>query len=179
MMMEIMNPSSSSVGNFNLMSTSRLLSVVRTALCISPRWITQDAAPVQAWRGRLWLRYCAAQCPVGTWINGTFNTNSQSACCNEMDIWETNANASALTPHPCEGDTCDKSGCGFNPYAMGDHTYYGNGDTIDTLQPFTVVTQLYTPMITPRPARSPSSVVSTSRTARSPRTLFHRLALTP
>jgi cellulase len=27
---------------------------------------------------------------------------------------------------------------------MGDHTYYSNGDTVDTLQPFTVVTQLYT-----------------------------------
>ncbi|KIN00921.1 glycoside hydrolase family 7 protein [Oidiodendron maius Zn] len=67
--------------------------------------------------------------------------HSALACCNEMDIWETNTNASALTPHPCEGDTCDKSGCGFNPYAMVDHTYYGNGDTIDILQPFTVVTQ--------------------------------------
>ena len=88
--------------------------------------------------------YCDAQCPVGTWINGTLNTDSQGACCNEMDIWEANANATALTPHPCQGDTCDKGGCGFNPYAMGDQTYYGNGDTVDTLQPFTVITQFYT-----------------------------------
>lgn len=88
--------------------------------------------------------YCDAQCPVGTWINGTLNTDSQGACCNEMDIWEANANATALTPHPCEGDTCDKSGCGFNPYAMGDQTYYGNGMTVDTLQPFSVITQFYT-----------------------------------
>lgn len=88
--------------------------------------------------------YCDAQCPVETWINGTLNTNSQGYCCNEMDIWEANANATALTPHPCENDTCDKSGCGFNPYAMGDHSYYGNGDTVNTLEPFTVITQFYT-----------------------------------
>jgi cellulase len=88
--------------------------------------------------------YCDAQCPVQTWINGTLNTNSQGYCCNEMDIWEANANATALTPHPCEGNTCDKSGCGFNPYAQGDHTYYGNGGTVNTLKPFTVITQFYT-----------------------------------
>jgi cellulase len=88
--------------------------------------------------------YCDAQCPVENWINGTLNTNSQGYCCNEMDIWEANANATALTPHPCENDTCDKSGCGFNPYAMGDHNYYGNGGTVNTLEPFTVITQFYT-----------------------------------
>jgi cellulase len=88
--------------------------------------------------------YCDAQCPIGTWINGTLNTDSKGACCNEMDIWEANANATALTPHPCEGNTCDSSGCGFNPYALGDQTYYGNGDTVDTLQPFSVITQFYT-----------------------------------
>jgi cellulase len=88
--------------------------------------------------------YCDAQCPVETWINGTLNTNSQGYCCNEMDIWEANANATALTPHPCESNTCDKSGCGFNPYAMGDHSYYGNSDTVNTLEPITVITQFYT-----------------------------------
>jgi len=88
--------------------------------------------------------YCDAQCPVETWINGTLNTNSQGYCCNEMDIWEANANATALTPHPCEGSTCDKSGCGFNPYAQGDQSFYGNGGTVNTLQPFTVITQFYT-----------------------------------
>ncbi|CZR58529.1 probable endoglucanase [Phialocephala subalpina] len=88
--------------------------------------------------------YCDAQCPVQNWINGTLNTGNEGACCNEMDIWEANANATALTPHPCEGDTCDKSGCGFNPYAMGNTSYYGNGGTVDTLKPITVITQFYT-----------------------------------
>jgi hypothetical protein len=27
---------------------------------------------------------------------------------------------------------------------MGDQTYYGNGDTVDTLQLFSVITQFYT-----------------------------------
>ncbi|PQE16834.1 Endoglucanase EG-1 protein [Rutstroemia sp. NJR-2017a BBW] len=61
-----------------------------------------------------------------------------------MDIWEANANATALTPHPCIGDTCDKGGCGFNPYAQGKTSYYANGGTVDTLQPMTVITQFYT-----------------------------------
>ncbi|TAQ88651.1 hypothetical protein B7494_g3006 [Chlorociboria aeruginascens] len=88
--------------------------------------------------------YCDAQCGVDTWFNGTLNTNSARSCCNEMDIWEANANATALTPHPCEGDSCDPSGCGFNPYAQGNPTYYGNGGTVNTLEPFTVITQFYT-----------------------------------
>ncbi|RFU35774.1 hypothetical protein B7463_g565, partial [Scytalidium lignicola] len=88
--------------------------------------------------------YCDAQCPVQNWYNGTLNTNGQGYCCNEMDIWEANANATALTPHPCEGNTCDPSGCGFNPYAMGAHSYYGNNGVVNTLEPFTVITQFYT-----------------------------------
>lgn len=88
--------------------------------------------------------YCDAQCPVETWINGTLNTDSQGACCNEMDIWEANANSTALTPHPCEGDTCDEDGCDFNPYMMGNQSFYGNGGVVNTLKPITVITQFYT-----------------------------------
>ncbi|KAH8812899.1 putative endoglucanase [Xylogone sp. PMI_703] len=88
--------------------------------------------------------YCDAQCPVQNWYNGSVNTNGRGFCCNEMDLWEANANATALTPHPCQGDNCDKSGCGFNPYAQGVHNYYGNNDVVNTLEPFTVITQFYT-----------------------------------
>lgn len=88
--------------------------------------------------------YCDAQCPVSSWRNGTVNTNSQGYCCNEMDIWEANANATALTPHPCENNTCDKGGRGFNLYGIGDLKFYANGGTIDTLKPITVITQFYT-----------------------------------
>ncbi|KAL1965867.1 hypothetical protein VTN77DRAFT_5000 [Rasamsonia byssochlamydoides] len=102
--------------------------------------------------------YCDAQCGVQPWINGSVNTASLGACCNEMDIWEANALSTALTPHPCDishlyacsgnecgsNGVCDKPGCGFNPYAVGDHNYYGYGMTVDTSRPFTVVTQFVT-----------------------------------
>ncbi|KAI0172924.1 glycoside hydrolase family 7 protein [Hypoxylon sp. FL1284] len=72
--------------------------------------------------------YCDAQCPEG-------------ACCNEMDVLEANARATAMTPHPCSGSNCDKGGCGYNPYASGQHSFWDNGGTVDTSKPFTVVTQ--------------------------------------
>jgi len=71
--------------------------------------------------------YCDAQC--------------QGSCCNEMDLLEANEMATAMTPHPCKGSTCDKSGCGYNPYASGQHSFWGPGDTVDTSKVFTVVTQ--------------------------------------
>ncbi|KAJ5898340.1 hypothetical protein N7504_008628 [Penicillium tannophilum] len=102
--------------------------------------------------------YCDAQCSVDPWINGVANVDGAGACCNEMDLWEANALSTALTPHacnisgvyPCEGDlcgsdgVCDKSGCGFNPYALGDHEYYGYKEVVDTSKRFTVVTQFVT-----------------------------------
>ncbi|MCG8622510.1 MAG: glycoside hydrolase family 7 protein, partial [Proteobacteria bacterium] len=41
---------------------------------------------------------------------------------------------------------CDKDGCDFNPYRMGDRHFFGPGAnfTIDTSRPFTVVTQFIT-----------------------------------
>lgn len=71
--------------------------------------------------------YCDAQC--------------QGYCCNEMDILEANAKANAMTPHPCNGNNCDKSGCGYNPYASGQRNLWAPGGTVDTNKPFTVVTQ--------------------------------------
>jgi cellulose 1,4-beta-cellobiosidase len=79
-----------------------------------------------------------------------------------MDVWEANSISTAYTPHPCdnssqvmcEGDacggtysdtryagTCDPDGCDFNSYRMGDTSFYGPSKTVDTTQPFTVVTQ--------------------------------------
>jgi cellulase len=71
--------------------------------------------------------YCDAQC--------------QGYCCNEMDILEANSQATAMTPHPCKGNTCDKGGCGYNPYASGQKNFWGPGKTVDTSKVFTVVTQ--------------------------------------
>ncbi|EPE09822.1 endo- -beta-glucanase [Ophiostoma piceae UAMH 11346] len=104
--------------------------------------------------------YCDAQCPIGKFINGEANTNGTGSCCNEMDIWEANSRATALTPHACSikgiyacsgtecldgssGGVCDRSGCGYNAYAQGHRAFYGPGKnmTVDTSRPFTVVTQ--------------------------------------
>jgi len=71
--------------------------------------------------------YCDAQC--------------QGFCCNEMDILEANSQATAMTPHPCKGNNCDKGGCGYNPYASGQRGFWGPGKTVDTSKKFTVVTK--------------------------------------
>ena len=94
-------------------------------------------------------------------------TGRYGTCCNEMDIWESNSISTAYTSHVCtvKGQTrcegidcgdnasgqrhngvCDKDGCDFNPYRMGDRFFFGPGAnfTIDTTKPFTVVTQFIT-----------------------------------
>ena len=120
--------------------------------------------------------YCSAQCPHSViFINGEANcedwnsdkqTGRYGSCCPEIDIWESNLNATAFTPHVCkvEGQTrcegidcgddasnqrysgiCDKDGCDFNPYRLGNRTFYGpTGNVIDSTRPFTVITQFIT-----------------------------------
>jgi len=122
--------------------------------------------------------YCDAQCPHDLkFINGEANTinwqpdsndpnsgkGQYGTCCTEMDIWESNVMAAAVTPHVCtvqgqtrcsgtqcgDGDqryngVCDKDGCDFNSYRMGNQTFLGKGMVVDTTKPFTVVTQFIT-----------------------------------
>ncbi|KAK2027151.1 family 7 glycosyl hydrolase [Colletotrichum zoysiae] len=121
--------------------------------------------------------YCDAQCARDLkFIGGRGNiegwdssetddsggVGNMGACCAEIDVWESNAHAYALTPHPCEqnsyhvceGDTCggtysddrygggcDADGCDYNPYRMGNRDFYGPGKTIDTRKKFTVITR--------------------------------------
>ena len=80
-----------------------------------------------------------------------------------MDIWEANSNAAAYTPHTCKGNgltrcsgldcgdgtnrysgICDKDGCDFNSYRMGDTSFLGPGKKVDTTKKITVVTQFIT-----------------------------------
>ena len=95
----------------------------------------------------------------------TSGTGNHGSCCAEMDIWEANSISNAVTPHPCgtpsqtmcEGDACggtysdnryagicDPDGCDFNPYRMGNHSFFGPSMIVDTSSPFTVVTQFVT-----------------------------------
>jgi cellulose 1,4-beta-cellobiosidase len=73
-----------------------------------------------------------------------------------MDIWEANSVSNAYTPHPCTvtgptrctgtqcSDFCDQPGCDWNPFRMGDKSYYGKGLKVDTSKKITVVTQFLT-----------------------------------
>jgi cellulose 1,4-beta-cellobiosidase len=123
--------------------------------------------------------YCDTQCPhdikfingeanVNSWAPSPNDTNAGSgqygACCNEMDIWEANSMAAAVTPHVCSGSggqtrcsgtdcgdgdnryngVCDKDGCDFNSYRQGDPSFLGKGKTVNTNSPITVVTQFLT-----------------------------------
>lgn len=122
--------------------------------------------------------YCDAQCPHDLkFINGQANSEGWTgssndanagsgklgACCSEMDIWESNSQATAYTPHPCSvtgstactgiqcGDgsdrykgVCDKDGCDFNSYRMGNQSFYGTNKILNTNSKMTVVTQFIT-----------------------------------
>ncbi|KAJ1708564.1 glycoside hydrolase [Aspergillus flavus] len=115
------------------------------------------------------LKFIQGQANVEGWVSSTNNANTgtgnHGSCCAELDIWESNSISQALTPHPCDtptntlctGDacggtyssdrysgTCDPDGCDFNPYRVGNTTFYGPGKTIDTNKPITVVTQFIT-----------------------------------
>ena len=114
------------------------------------------------------LKYIDGQANVDGWTASSNNANTgiggHGSCCSEMDIWEANSISEAVTPHPCstvgqsmcDGDACggtystnryagecDPDGCDWNPYRLGDHTFYGPGSSfvVDSTMPFTVVTQ--------------------------------------
>ena len=100
--------------------------------------------------------------------SGNMGAGHYGACCNEMDLWEANARSQAYTPHPCTdmkgvfrcegsdcGDNdkgerykgrCDKDGCDFASWRMGNRKFYGKGSefTVDTTKKFTLVTQFLT-----------------------------------
>jgi cellulose 1,4-beta-cellobiosidase len=83
-----------------------------------------------------------------------------------MDIWEANSAATAFTPHPCNvtglykcsgalcgsnadkySSVCDKDGCDYNAYRLGQIAYYQPNNAtagVDTSRTFTVVTQFLT-----------------------------------
>ncbi|DAZ93874.1 TPA: hypothetical protein N0F65_008140, partial [Lagenidium giganteum] len=110
--------------------------------------------------------YCDAQCPRDIkFINGEANMKdwttpgkyqgSYGSCCQEMDVWEANSMATTLTPHTCLVDKqtrctgnscedCDRHGCDFNPFRVGNQEFFGPGGKVDTKKPVTVVTRFVT-----------------------------------
>ena len=117
------------------------------------------------------LKFINGEANCQDWVPSKSDPNSgvghYGTCCNEMDIWESNSISTAYTSHVCTvqgqtrcegkdcGDTdagqrhngvCDKDGCDFNPYRLGDKNFFGPAAnfTIDTTKPLTVVTQFIT-----------------------------------
>ncbi|KAL0070514.1 hypothetical protein AAF712_002346 [Marasmius tenuissimus] len=115
------------------------------------------------------IKFINGQANVDGWTPSTNDANAGKgklgACCNEMDVWEANNNAAAYTPHVCRnvqggqtactgndcgdgdnryGGICDKDGCDFNSFRMGDKNFLGLGKTVNTNSKFTVVTQFVT-----------------------------------
>jgi len=118
------------------------------------------------------LKFINGEANILDWMPNPHDKNSGSGrygtCCTEMDIWEANSRATAYTAHPCtvKGQTrcgngtdcncgdggaryqgvCDKDGCDFNSWRMGNQTFMGMGSgfTVDTTKIMTVVTQFIT-----------------------------------
>ncbi|PIL25014.1 hypothetical protein GSI_12902 [Ganoderma sinense ZZ0214-1] len=113
------------------------------------------------------IKFINGEANILNWTSSANDPNAGSGqygtCCNEMDVWEANSNGAAVTPHVCsvqgqtrcegtdcgDGDErydgiCDKDGCDFNSWRMGDQTFLGSGLTVDTSSKFTVVTQFMT-----------------------------------
>ncbi|EGZ25461.1 putative glycosyl hydrolase family 7 protein [Phytophthora sojae] len=120
------------------------------------------------------LKFISGEANVLNWtpnkIDSNAGTGKYGACCAEMDIWESNSISNAYTTHPCTISSkaggayrcssatecgvgknrykgvCDKDGCDFNPYRMGNKTFFGPGSdfTIDTTKKVTVVTRFIT-----------------------------------
>ncbi|KAF2792267.1 glycoside hydrolase family 7 protein, partial [Melanomma pulvis-pyrius CBS 109.77] len=113
------------------------------------------------------IKFINGEANVDDWTGSPNDVNAGSgkygSCCHEMDLWEANSISAAYTPHVCsangqvrcsgtdcgDGDQrysgiCDKDGCDFNSYRMGDKSFYGPGLTVDTKKKFSVVTQFVT-----------------------------------
>jgi len=118
------------------------------------------------------MKWINGEANCDDWVPSDNDANSgkghYGSCCMEFDIWEANKWAQAYTSHPCNlqqggsyacedldcGDNpdhrydgvCDKDGCDFASYRLGDHAFWGPGSnyTVDSSRPVTVVTQFIT-----------------------------------
>ncbi|KIM21094.1 carbohydrate-binding module family 1 protein [Serendipita vermifera MAFF 305830] len=113
------------------------------------------------------IKFISGEANVIDWNGSADDPNAgkgkYGTCCSEMDIWEANKISTAYTPHSCntdgpyrcEGDecgdgdnryggVCDKDGCDFNSFRMGEKEFYGPGMTLDTTKKMTVITQFVT-----------------------------------
>ncbi|KAK2010411.1 glycoside hydrolase family 7 protein [Colletotrichum eremochloae] len=114
--------------------------------------------------------YCDASCSRGNrfanaegWVplDETRGEGDFGACCSEFDVWNSNAHSFSMISKPCInigyevcrgvecgdhvpgqlGVVCDRTGCDYNPYRLGNKSFYGKGKTVDTDKKITVVTR--------------------------------------
>ncbi|KAF2226827.1 glycoside hydrolase [Elsinoe ampelina] len=114
------------------------------------------------------IKFINGEANVGGWTGSSTDpqsgTGNYGSCCGEMDIWEANSISTAYTPHPCKAigqvrctsdqdcgggnyrydGQCDRDGCDFNSYRMGNTSFYGPSKILNTQQKMTVVTQFIT-----------------------------------
>jgi cellulose 1,4-beta-cellobiosidase len=117
------------------------------------------------------IKFINGEPNVENWVPSETDANSgkgrYGSCCTEFDVWEANSISTAWTAHSCNvttqtrcdgvtcGDNdgghrfdgvCDKNGCDFQPFRLGEENFYGRGSSfqIDTTKPMTVVTQFVT-----------------------------------
>lgn len=115
------------------------------------------------------MKFISGEANVLNWTPNPNDKNSGTGkygtCCSEMDIWEANSMATAYTAHDCNttglyrcegtacGDietneryqgVCDKDGCDFNSFRLGDKSFFGKGLKVDSSRPFSVITQFVT-----------------------------------
>ena len=117
------------------------------------------------------MKFITGEANAEGWAASDYDVNAGTgkygSCCVEMDIWESNSVATAYTPHTCDtvgnvrcegtpcGDNasgerydglCDKDGCDFNSWRLGDQTFFGPGSNfaVNSEKPMTVVTQFIT-----------------------------------
>ncbi|KAL2127533.1 hypothetical protein VTI74DRAFT_10582 [Chaetomium olivicolor] len=111
------------------------------------------------------IKFINGEANVEGWggTDGNSGAGKYGTCCAEMDIWEANLDATAYSPHPCKvneqtrcdgvdcgagsdrySGMCDKDGCDFNSFRLGNKEFYGPEKTVDTSKPFTIVTQFVT-----------------------------------
>jgi cellulase len=140
---------------------SKLVCGMNGALVIGEMSLTGGRSELNPAGAEYGTGYCDAQCAQHDFIDGVANINhTYGACCNEMDIWESNSLSQSLTPHACsitgmhkctgedecgqDVGVCDEWGCSYNPYLNGAHDYYGPGLKVDTTRKFTVKTVFVT-----------------------------------
>jgi len=115
------------------------------------------------------IKWINGKANSGDWTPSDNDENSGKghfgSCCYEMDIWEANKISQAYTVHSCDVDgqtqcegtdcgdndtgerydgVCDKDGCDFGNFRLGDLEFFGPGKTVDSNQKMTVVTQFIT-----------------------------------